>query len=116
MTDPNLKDFYGRVARLQKARAKGYGFEAAGTLGRSYFHPPATQRRSVLGPILFLVLCTVLLKGMIHHSIGAQSYDERVASLRAGDGIERAGGWLMQAEPATVFVADQITRVLARMK
>lgn len=116
MTDPNLKDFYGRVARIQRARAKGHGFEAAGTLGRSYFHRPATQRRSVLGPVLFLLLCTVLLKGAIHHSIGAQSYGERVAALRTGDAIERAGGWLMQAEPATVFVSEQIARVLAGMK
>ena len=116
MTDPNLKDFCGRVARLQKARAQGDGFEAAGTLGRSYYTRPASTRRSILGPILFLLLCTVLLKGIIHHSIGPQSYDERVAALRAGDGIERAGGWLMQAEPATLFVADQIALVLARMK
>ena len=116
MTDPNLKDFYGRVARLQKARAKGYGFEAAGTLGRSYYTRPSTNRRSVLWPVLFLLLCTVLLKGIIYQSIGADSYGERVAALMAGDGIERAGGWLMQPEPDTILVADQITAIRAKMK
>lgn len=116
MTDPNLKDFYGRVARIEKARSKGYGFEAAGTLGRSYYHRPTTQRRSILGPILFLLLCTFLLKGTIYHSIGPDSYNERVAALQAGDGIEPAGGWLMQPEAATIFVADQITRALAALK
>jgi hypothetical protein len=115
MTDPNLTDFYGRVARIQRARAKGYGFEAAGTLGRSYYYRPQAQRRSIVGPILFLLVCTFLLKGAIYHSVGAQSYDERVASLMVGDGIEHAGGWLMQSEPATIFVSNQITAVLAKL-
>ncbi len=39
MADPNLVDFYSNVARFEKMRAKGYGFDAAGTLGRSYFNP-----------------------------------------------------------------------------
>jgi hypothetical protein len=116
MTDPNLKDFYGRVARIQKAHSKGYGFESAGTLGRSYYSGPAAQRRSVLGPVLFFLLCTFLLKGIIYHSIGPESYDERVAALRAGEGIERAGGWLMQAEPATMLVADLITVGLGQLR
>lgn len=114
MTDPNLKDFYGRVARIQKARAKGYGFEATGTLGRSYYYRPTAKRRSFIGPVLFLVLCTFLLKGAIYHSVGASSYQDRVTALMAGDGIERVGGWLMQPEAATIFVADAITAALAK--
>ena len=115
MSDPNLSDFYGRVARIQKARAKGYGFEAPGTLGRSFYAHPKDKRRSILGPVLFLLICAFLLKGAIYHSVGAESYDQRVASLRAGEGIEAVGGWLMQSEPATVFVSGKITVVLAQM-
>lgn len=115
MYDPNLTDFYGRVARIQKARAKGYGFEAPGTLGRSHYTRPAGRRRSILGPVLFLLICAFLLKGIIYNGIGATSYNERVAALQAGEGIERVGGWLMQAEPATIFVSDKITALLAQM-
>ena len=79
MSDPNLSDFYGRVARIQKARSKGYGFEAPGTLGRSSYAPPRTRRRSILGPVVFLLVCAVLLKGAIYQSVGADSYAERVA-------------------------------------
>ena len=43
MADPNLVDFYSNVARFEKKRAKGYGFDAAGTLGRSYFNPPSAS-------------------------------------------------------------------------
>ena len=116
MTDPNMTDFYGRVARIQKARANGHGFEAAGTLGRSCYDRPAARRRSVVGPVLFLILCAFLLKGAILHSVGLQTYDVRVAGLMAGDGFERAGGWVMQSEPVTVFVADKITTGIAKLK
>ena len=116
MTDPNMTDFYGRVARLQKARAKGYGFEAPGALGRSYYHRPASRRRSILVPVLFLLICGFLLKGLIYHSVGAQSYEDRVVSLMAGKGVEPVGGWLMQTEPVTMFVAAQITKGLALIK
>lgn len=114
MHDPNLTDFYGRVARIQKARAMGQGFEAPGTLGRSYYFHPRVRRRTVLGPALFLVICALLLKGVIYHEIGAESYNQRVAALMAGDGVDRVGGWFMQEEAATRLVAQGITWVLAK--
>ena len=116
MTDPNLTDFYGRVARIQKARAKGYGFEAAGTLGRSFYYRPQARRRSILGPVLFLIISAFLLKGVIYYGVGSQTYHDRVVSLMAGQGIERAGGWLMQADPVTMFVADKVAQIVAHVK
>ena len=116
MTDPNMTDFYGRVARIQKARAKGHGFEAAGALGRSFYNRPKSRRRSLLVPVTVLVLGCFVLKGIIYHSVGAQTYDDRVAVLMAGKGVEPVGGWIMQPEPVTRFVADQITNGLAKLK
>ena len=115
MSDPNLSDFYGRVSRIQLARAKGQGFEAPGTLGRSFYSHPKVRRRSIIGPVLFLLVCAVLLKGTIHHNVGAASYDERVAGLMAGEGVDWIGGWLMQPDAATLFVSDRITAALATM-
>jgi hypothetical protein len=115
MTDHNLTDFYGRVARIQRARAKGYGFEAPGTLGRSYYHRAPAKRRSFIGPVLFLAICVFLLKGAIYNSVGPESYNERVAALMAGEGIDRAGGWLMQADPVTIYAADKIALGLSKL-
>ena len=115
MTDPNLSDFYGRVARIQQARTKGYGFEAAGTLGRSHYYRPQAKRRSLLWPVLFLVICAFLIKGAIYHNVGAQSFNDRVAALMAGDGIDRVGGWLMQADPVTLYVSGKIKLGLAKL-
>ena len=116
MTDPNMTDFYGRVARIQKARAKGQGFEAPGALGRSFYYRAKSRRRSAIVPVAFLLLCCFMLKGMIYQAIGAQSYTDRVAVLMAGQGVERIGGWLMQPEPVTRFVADQITKGLTKLQ
>lgn len=114
MDDPNMMDFYGRVARIEKARSQGLGFEAPGTLGRSYYYQNKGRRRSVLGPILFLSVSALLLKGTIYHQIGPESYNARVALLQQGDSVERIGGWLMQEEAATIFVSDRIAWALAK--
>lgn len=116
MTDPNIADFYGRAARLQKAHAKGFAFEAPGALGRSFYHRPASRRRSVVVPVLFLVVCGCLLKGVLHYSVGAQTYQDRVAALAAGEGVAPVGGWLMQADPVTLFISAQITKGLTAAK
>lgn len=116
MADPNLVDFYSRVAHFEKARASGYGFDAAGTLGRSAFAKPARKRRSTLPMLLMVASCGLLLKGAIHHAVGASSYNDRVDALIAGEGFDRLGGWLMQADPATVYVSDKIEAGLLYLK
>lgn len=113
MVDPNLKDFYGRVARIEKARSQGYGFEAEGTLGRSYYLRPSRTRKGVLAPMVVVLMCAFGLKGAIHYKIGGSIYQERVDTLMAGEGFERLGGYLMMADPVTVFVSDQIRTALA---
>lgn len=116
MADPNLVDFYSRVARFERARADGYGFDAAGTLGRSHFMRQTRRRRGILGPLLLVAVCGFGLKGAILHSVGSDSYTQRVERLQAGEGFDRMGGWLMQADPVTLFVADRVADGVARLK
>lgn len=116
MAGPNMNEFYGRVARIEKMRAKGYGFEAEGTLGRSHYLKPAPRRRSVLVPGLFLVLCAILLKGVMYQQLGDVTYNSRVADLMAGDGVEKVGGWMMQADPLTLYTSDKIEALLLKLK
>ena len=66
---------------------------------------------------LIMVLCAGIgLKGMIYQSVGAKAYDKRVQALQVGEGFDRLGGWLMQADPVTVYVAAQITEGLKALK
>ena len=109
MGDPNLRDFYGRITRIEQARSKGYGFEAPGTLGLSH-HPRKTTatRRRIVGPLFVAAVMALGLKGTIHYKVGSATYDQRVESLLQGQGIDRFGGWLMQADPATLWVSGFI--------
>ena len=116
MADPNLVDFYSNVARFEKKRAKGYGFDAAGTLGRSHFEKSSRKRRSLLAPLLLVAVCGIGLKAAIYQSVGAASYNDRVERLAQGEGFDRLGGWLMQADPATLFVAEKIRAGLLALK
>lgn len=115
MSDPNLVDFYGRVARIERARAKGYGFEANGTLGRSHYLRPVRQRRPMLRILIFAFVCVFGLKGAILYQVGPESYEALVARLQTGQEFDRLGAWLMQADPVTVWVAKQIAFVQAEL-
>jgi hypothetical protein len=106
--DPNLRDFYGRISRIEEAHARGHGFEAPGTIGLSRHPRPARRRRSFFGPIFVAVVMAFALKGTIHYKVGAATYDERVQTLLAGQGFDRVGGWLMQADPASIWISGFI--------
>ena len=108
MANADLNEFYGRVGRIEKARALGYGFEAEATLGRPYYRRPRKKQRSILLPLLFCGLCAVGLKGTLHHQVGASTYESRVTKMIEGDGFTRLGGYLMKADPATLFVSRQL--------
>lgn len=111
--DPNLNDFYNRVSRIEKSHAKGYGFEAAGTVGRK----GNGRGRVWLKFVKPLAVATVLglgLKGMIHYYVGTQTYENRVSSLAAGSGFDPVGAWLMHADPVTLWVSGQMQAMLPR--
>lgn len=112
MSDPCIEDFNARVARIEKARAKGYGFEAVGTLGRSFYSRRSRGFRiqlSLLRPVLALLIAGTVVKAMFLHQLGAEAYNDRVAQMMAGEGFDRLGGWLMQADPVTTKLSHNIS-------
>ncbi|NHB76102.1 hypothetical protein [Rhodobacter calidifons] len=112
--DPNLNDFYSRVARIEKSHAKGYGFEAAGTVGRKASGRSTGRVFKLVKPVLLVLAVGIGVKGVIHYFIGAQTYENRVSALAAGDGFDPVGAWLMHADPATLFVSSQLQSLLPR--
>jgi hypothetical protein len=113
MADPNLVDFYGRVARIEKDHARGYGFEARGTLGRSaYLRKPKKSAFRLVMPVMAILVCGVAVKGFIHNQIGGNIYDQRVASLLDGEGFDRLGGYLMKADVMTLWVSEKLNTTI----
>ena len=111
--DPNLNDFYNRVSRIEKAHAKGYGFEAAGTVGRRGAGRGAL-RLKFLKPLVMALALGVGLKGMIHYYVGDTTYENRVSALAAGTGFDPVGAWLMQPDLATLWISGQMQAMLPR--
>jgi hypothetical protein len=112
--DPNLNDFYSRVSRIEKAHAKGYGFEARGTVGRKASSRSGTRVLRFLKPLVLALILGVTLKGVIHYYVGAQTYESRVSALAAGQGFDPVGAWLMHADPVTMAISTQLQTLLPR--
>jgi hypothetical protein len=112
--DPNLNEFYSRVSRIEKSHAKGYGFEAAGTVRRRPSGRMGARALKLLKPVLMALALGICLKGLIHYYVGAQTYESRVSALAAGEGFDAVGAWLMQADPATLWLSGQMQTLLPR--
>lgn len=108
MADENLMDFNRRVRRLEKAHVEGYGFEAAGTLGRSHYRPRKRLRLPLTGPLLMVVALVVVLKGAIQLHLGADLYQTRVDRLWQGSLLEQVGAVMMQPDPLSRWVAERL--------
>ena len=116
MSDANMVDFYGRIGRIERAHTNGLGFEATGTLGRSYYVRKKQKRHSFVFPLMFVLLAVFGLKAVIYNNVGAATYQLRVDQLLEGEGFDRVGGWLMQADPVTIYLSEQIALGLVKLK
>lgn len=113
MSDPNLRDFYGRITRIQDARSNGLDLEAPETFSSSQSRRSSRDGGNRwVGPLFFAVVLALVLKGAIHSKVGAATYDRRVDALQSGQSLDRLGGWLMQADPATLWVSQFISELV----
>ncbi len=115
MSDPGFAEFHSRIDKIEKARAKGFGFEASGTLGRSFYTRKNRRFRfpyAVLRQSLAVLICATVIKAVFLYQLGTAAYDQRVDKLMAGEGVDRIGGWLMQADPVTRAVSHKLGWVL----
>ncbi len=103
--DPNLNEFEGRVKRIEKMHRKGYGFEAAGTLGRSASYRRDRSWGGLLRSLAVVVVMGFVLKGAILFHVGADTYDLRVAEMATGTGFDPLAAALMSSDPVTEVVA-----------
>ncbi len=109
MVDRNLQNFYGRLGRIDKIHKAGGGFEAEGALGMSYYNARRrpVRRRGFLAPLVLVLMTIVLIKASVHAAIGAEQYEDRIAVLRDGGMADRAGAYILQADPLTLLISEQ---------
>ena len=104
MQDPNMDDFFSRLDRIERTHRSGGGFEAAGTLGMTYYNSLKHQKRrgSWIFPAAMVCLAVVAIKAGVLSNIGETAYADRIAALEAGGMADRVGAWVVQADPLTM--------------
>lgn len=108
--DRHQKEFDTRLKRIgRKHRQLAGGYVAR--VGDDGLIVPRPRRRRVRVPFAGIALAAlgiIALKGVFYAQLGPESYDARVASLAAGSQVERMGAWVMQADPLTLWVSEQV--------
>lgn len=114
MADRNMENFYHRLHRIDRIHETGGAFEAAGTLGRSYYEATRAPRRRGLWlrPLALILIGFFVLKGGLHAELGDDVFARRVDELAQGSPVERAGAWVMRADMVTLLVSKQIRPLL----
>ncbi len=72
-----------------------------------------TPDRKKAGPAVIRALglaifAALILKAVVLAALGPAAYEAKRATLLQGNGVERAGAFLMQADPLTVQVASRL--------
>lgn len=114
MADANYVRFNNRLRQIDRTHHKlsrGY----VRLVERDGMLVPVAQKRIRLGfpwrgLMLTIAVFLVFKAGMLAH-LGAAAYDFRVGKLADGNMAEQFGGWIMQADPITRWIASQITYI-----
>ncbi|MCE8538641.1 hypothetical protein KBY27_14420 [Ruegeria pomeroyi] len=113
MVDNNV-DFDQRIRRLNKKHAalsRGYTARMRKD-GLIELKPRRSGGRSPFKALLMLCIAVLAFKAFLLASLGPDSYDARLSRLAEGTPVEQAGAWVMQADPASRFLAEQIGPIL----
>ncbi|WP_371813843.1 hypothetical protein [Ruegeria sp. HKCCA5014] len=112
MTTKHL-EFDQRVTRLVKKHDKlSRGYRTTMRSDGLVVMKPQRVRSGI--PAKFLLLCIlgfIGFKALLLTHLGAGAYENRVASLSEGTSVEKAGAWIMQADPVSEFAASQLAKI-----
>lgn len=108
MSDPQMREFSGRLRRIDKIHRRGGGFEAAGTLGQSHYTRLRlrNERRPLLRPLVIFVSVITLFKGALLAAIGQTAYTGTLVNLAEGGLVDQIGGFIMSIDPVTLTLAQ----------
>ncbi|MFD0860175.1 hypothetical protein [Roseovarius aquimarinus] len=106
--------FNARLKKLRKSHtrmARGYN-ATVGRDGLIVFRPRPRRRGLPLRGIALTIAAFFAFKVLVLLNLGEPSYQARAAELAAGTAVEQAGAWLMQIDPFTRLIAQQIAPLI----
>ncbi|TCO72969.1 hypothetical protein EV655_103198 [Rhodovulum euryhalinum] len=111
MYDPQYEEFRGRLDRLERMHRKGYGFEAPGTLGRSYSRRRLPGRIPLWRSLGTIALAVVVVKALILAQVGQINYTQRLERAAGDSVVQQVSIYIMQIDPITEWMAGEIRRL-----
>lgn len=100
-----------RIVRRHDRMARGV-VKTVNADGLIVARPRMYKPRFPLKGLLVLIIAGFLFKGFLFAYLGEAAYADRVAALQQGSVMEKAGAWVMQADPATVYLSGAIQNIL----
>ena len=113
MRGADYEDFDARMRRIERRnRALSRGYVMAIDRDGLIVAKPARRSRFPWGFFLKVGIIVMAFKAVAHSIIGATSYDERVELLAQGTILEQIAAWVMTADPITVWLSTEVTKLL----
>jgi len=99
------------LARKHRALSRGYvtRIQADGLI---VARPRRTSARLPRKAVFLFLLAFFGFKAFLVANLGPQAYDDRLARLQAGTVVEKGGAFVMQADPLTMYLAQQIGPIM----
>lgn len=114
MADVHIQNFGKRLNRISKKRdrlSQGY-VTVVNPDGLLVAHPRRTNLRFPWRAVAIVAMMFFVFKGFLMANLGDAEYTERAISLQAGTPVEQVGGWAMQPDPLTLWIAEQFKTIL----
>lgn len=108
-------EFDKRLGRMDRRRRKMMRNGVVHSVNHDGLIIAKAKRRAPRFPIkglLLVLLAVIAYKSFLHAYLGERVYEQRLALLTDGNGFERFGGWVMQLDPATIWLSDKLQAVI----
>ncbi|KAA9010296.1 hypothetical protein [Histidinibacterium aquaticum] len=113
MSDTQRRPFEQRVKRIEKRHRQINEYGADPRLTRDGLIVVKARRRMRRFPwraLLLVPLLAFALKAGLYLHLGPEDWAERLAALDPEDPVDRAGAFVLQPDPATLWIAEQVDR------
>lgn len=113
MGNANLLTFDDRTRRFKKQRKRlARGYKPVVRPDGLIVYRPKHGIGGFLKGVTMLVAGLMLFKAFLLAYLGPISFNSRVDLLAEGTSLEKAGAWVMQADPVTLFLSDLMLTTL----
>lgn len=116
MSTSQIEPFRARVRRIERRHDRITAHGAAPKLckdGLIVMRPKLALPRPGLRSVVLLAVFAFGFKVFAYSALGPEAYAERLAALGGGDAVRQAGAFVMEPDPATVWVHGRLMELRA---